>query len=1087
MNKRILMLPAAVAIAVTASAATPLWLRDIKVSPDGSTVAFTYKGDIFTVPVTGGEARRITATEAYDTQPVWAPDGKRLAFASDRAGSMDIYIVDAAGGKAKRLTSRSSDELPEAFSPDGKFVYFSAAIQDPASSVMFPSGRLTELYTVPAEGGAIKQVLATPAIALSFMPDGKSFVYQDVKGMEDQWRKHHTSSVTRDIWLMDAATGRHTNLTAHAGEDLCPAVSADGSTLWFLSERNGGTFNIYRTSMSNPSKVTAVTSFETHPVRFLSRGANGTLVFGYNGEIYRMTEGGKPEKITINITDDVDEQPVRVSAAGGYTEGSVSPDGEQVALVKRGEVIVTSVEYPTTRRITETPQAESDVTWSPDGKKIAYTSERDGHWNIYQATLGRKEDPNFPNATIINEEALLPGNDGVERNSPQYSPDGKSLAFIQDRDKLMVMDLATKNVRQITDGSTVTSREGRFNYAWSPDSKWIALDVVDRKHDPYYDVAIVNVADGSMTNLTGTAYFDMMPQWVLDGNAVMFVSDRFGMRAHGSWGSQNDIMLVFMNQDALDRFRLSEEDYELLKDVEKQQKAAKKDDDKKKSKKGKKKAPLDGEGPDNSNIKVELDGIRDRIVRLTPNSSDLSGLAMAKDGSELYYLASFENDYDLWKIDLREGEVSMLKKLGSREGSLVMDKDGKNLFLIAPGGVKKIDPKSGKVTPVSVSGSFTIDPVAEREYMFDFVKTQERERFYEPGMHGVDWEAMTENYRRFLPHITNNYDFSEMLCELLGELNVSHTGSRYFNGGAPVATGNLGLLYDMTYEGDGLKVEEIVTGGPFNRASSKLAPGHIVETINGKKITPEADHTELFNGIARKKTLVGIYDPASGKRWDEVIIPITNGAMNTLLYERWVKRNEAIVDSLSGGRLGYVHLQSMSDGPFRTVYAEVLGRYNDRDGIVIDTRWNGGGRLHEDIEILFSGKKYLTQVVRGKETCVMPSRRWTKPSIMVQCEANYSNAHGTPWVYKTMGLGKLVGAPVPGTMTSVNWVDLQDDSMYFGIPVVGYRTADGSYLENKQLEPDILILNDPATVVKGVDKQLDAAVKTLLHDIDASK
>ncbi len=478
------MLPAAVAIAVTASAATPLWLRDIKVSPDGSTVAFTYKGDIFTVPVAGGEARRITATEAYDTQPVWAPDGKRIAFASDRAGSMDIYIVDAAGGKAKRLTSRSSDELPEAFSPDGKFVYFSAAIQDPASSVMFPSGRLTELYTVPAEGGAIKQVLATPALALSFMPDGKSFVYQDVKGMEDQWRKHHTSSVTRDIWLMDAATGRHTNLTAHAGEDLCPAVSADGSTLWFLSERNGGTFNVYRTSMSNPSKVTAVTSFDTHPVRFLSRGANGTLVFGYNGEIYRMTEGGKPEKITINITDDVDEQPVRVSAAGGYTEGSVSPDGEQVALVKRGEVIVTSVEYPTTRRITETPQAESDVTWSPDGKKIAYTSERDGHWNIYQATLGRKEDPNFPNATIINEEALLPGNDGVERNSPQYSPDGKSLAFIQDRDKLMVMDLATKNVRQITNGSTVTSREGRFNYAWSPDSKWIALDVVDRKHDP---------------------------------------------------------------------------------------------------------------------------------------------------------------------------------------------------------------------------------------------------------------------------------------------------------------------------------------------------------------------------------------------------------------------------------------------------------------------------------------------------------------------------------------------------------------------------------------------------------------------------
>ncbi len=1088
MKKRILMLPAVVAIAVTASAATPLWLRDVKVSPDGTTVAFTYKGDIFTVPVSGGEARRITASESYDTEPIWSPDGKMLAFASDRAGSMDIYVVPSTGGKARRLTSRSSDETPEAFSPDGKYVYFSAAIQDPASSVLFPTGRLTELYTVPVQGGVIKQVLASPAVSLSFMPDGKSFVYQDVKGMEDKWRKHHTSSVTRDIWLLDASTGRHTNLTSHAGEDLSPVVSPDGSTLWFLSERDGGTFNVYRTSLADPSKVTAVTSFDTHPVRFLSRGSDGTLVFGYNGEIYRLTEGGKPEKIAINITDDIDEQPVRLSANGGYTEGEVSPDGTQVALVKRGEVIVTSVEYPTTRRITETPQAESDVTWSPDGKKIAYTSERDGHWNIYQATVGRKEDPNFPNATLIDEVALLPGDDGVERNSPRYSPDGKSIAFIQDRDKLMVMDLATKNVRQITDGSTVTSREGRFTYRWSPDSKWIALDVVDRKHDPYYDIAIVNVADGTMTNLTGTAYFDMGPEWVLDGNAIMFGSDRYGMRAHGSWGSQQDIMLVFMNQDALDRFRLSEEDYELLKDVEKQQKAAKKkDDDKsKKGKKNKKKAPLDGEDSDDSSIKVELDGIRDRIVRLTPNSAELGSAAMAKDGSELYYLAAFEDKYDLWKIDLREGDVSMLKKLGANGGSLQMDKDGKNLYLVGSGSVKKIDPKSGKVTPITASGTITIDPVAEREYMFDFVKTQEAERFYDPGMHGVDWEAMTANYRRFLPHITNNYDFTEMLCELLGELNVSHTGSRYFSPGMPVTTGNLGLLYDMTYEGDGMKVEEIVIGGPFNRASSKLAPGHVIEKINGKPITPDADHTELFNGIVRKKTLVSIYDPATGKRWDEVVLPISNGAMNSLLYDRWVKRNEAIVDSLSGGRLGYVHIQSMSDGPFRSVYADVLGRYNDRDGIVIDTRWNGGGRLHEDIEVLFSGKKYLTQVVRGKETCVMPSRRWTKPSIMVQGEAQYSNAHGTPWVYKTMGLGKLVGAPVPGTMTSVNWVDLQDDSMYFGIPVVGYRTADGSYLENKQLDPDIYILNDPATVVKGEDKQLDAAVKQLLRDIDST-
>jgi tricorn protease len=239
-----------------------------------------------------------------------------------------------------------------------------------------------------------------------------------------------------------------------------------------------------------------------------------------------------------------------------------------------------------------------------------------------------------------------------------------------------------------------------------------------------------------------------------------------------------------------------------------------------------------------------------------------------------------------------------------------------------------------------------------------------------------------------------------------------------------------------------------------------------------------------LNDLARKKTLVGIFNPTTNERWDEVILPITVAATNRLLYNRYVKQRAADVERWSNGRLGYVHIQSMGDDSFRKVYSDILGKYNHCEGIVIDTRWNGGGRLHEDIEILFSGQKYFTQTVRGVEACDMPSRRWNKPSIMVQCEANYSNAHGTPWVYKHQGLGKLVGAPVPGTMTSVNWVTLQDPSLVFGIPVVGYKLPDGSYLENAQLEPDIHVLNAPETVVNGEDTQLRTAVETLLRDID---
>lgn len=243
----------------------------------------------------------------------------------------------------------------------------------------------------------------------------------------------------------------------------------------------------------------------------------------------------------------------------------------------------------------------------------------------------------------------------------------------------------------------------------------------------------------------------------------------------------------------------------------------------------------------------------------------------------------------------------------------------------------------------------------------------------------------------------------------------------------------------------------------------------------------------MLNGKAGKKILVSFYDAQSKERWDEVVKPISGGTLSSLLYERWVKQRATDVDKWSNGRLGYVHIESMDDGSFRTVYSDILGKYNNREGIVIDTRFNGGGRLHEDIEVLFSGQKYLTQVIRGREACDMPSRRWNKPSIMVQCEANYSNAHGTPWVYKHRQMGKLVGAPVPGTMTSVNWVQMQDPDLIYGIPVVGYRLPDGSYLENKELEPDVYVLNAPETVVKGEDTQLKAAVDELLKELDAKK
>lgn len=1070
-------------VAASSYAATPLWLRDVQISPDGTEIAFCYKGDIYKVPANGGTATQLTTQASYECSPIWSPDSKQIAFASDRNGNFDLFVMSADGGAARRLTTHSASEIPSTFTTDGNYILFSASIQDPANSALFPTSAMTELYKVPVTGGRTEQVLGTPAEMVCFDKSGKTFLYQDRKGFEDEWRKHHTSSITRDVWLYDSENGKHTNLTAHAGEDRNPVFAPDGQTVYFLSERDGSTFNVYSFPISSPQSLKTVTHFKTHPVRFLSMGSNGTLCYTYDGEIYTQKQGDKPQKVKIDIIRDDQNTIADLNFSNGATSATVSPDGKQVAFIVRGEVFVTSADYNTTKQITHTPAREAGLTFSPDNRTLAYASERNGNWELYMAKIARKEEANFPNTTAIEEEVLLPS-DKTERTYPQFSPDGKELAFIEDRNRLMVLNLETKKVRQVTDGSTWFSTGGGFDYSWSPDGKWFTLEFIGNRHDPYSDIGMVSAQGGKIINLTNSGYTSGSPRWVLDGNAILFITERYGMRAHASWGSLNDVMLVFMNQDAYDKFRLSKEDYELQKELEKEQKnttEAKKNDKKKGDNKEKSEEKKEEKVKD---IVVELNNIEDRIVRLTPNSSDLGSAIITKDGETLYYLSAFEGGYDLWKMNLRKKDTKLLHKMDAGWANMEMDKDGKNLFLLGSNTMQKMGTDSESLKPISYQAHVKMDLAAERDYMFNHVYKQEQKRFYNLNMHGIDWDAMTKAYRKFLPHIDNNYDFAELLSEYLGELNVSHTGGRFRPQLKGDATATLGLLYDWNHNGKGLLISEVVEKGPFDHARSKVKAGNIIEKIDGQEITPESDYSVLLNGKARKKTLVTLYNPQTKERWEEVVVPVSNGVMSDLLYARWVKQRAADVDKWSNGRLGYVHIESMGDDSFRSVYSDILGKYNNREGIVIDTRFNGGGRLHEDIEILFSGKKYFTQVVRGREACDMPSRRWNKPSIMVQCEANYSNAHGTPWVYSHQKIGKLVGMPVPGTMTSVSWETLQDPTLVFGIPVIGYRLPDGSYLENSQLEPDIKVANSPETVVKGEDTQLKAAVDELLKEID---
>lgn len=432
------------ALAITLSAGfasgqeTPKWIRSNSISPDGTKIAFSYKGDIFVVPATGGRALQITTNSAYDSNPKWTADGKNIVFTSYREKSRDIFMTSCEGGTPKRLTFHPGHETLQTVLPDGK-VLFTANIQQDVTYDGYPGD--AQLYYTDINGARPVRVTSLPISALTINKNG-TILYEDLKGYEDPLRKHHTSAVTRDIWMYKGndnsgklsinENGTFKKLTSYIGEDRNPVFAADGDTFYYLSEQNGTTINVFKSSVSAPEKPVQLTFEAKNPVRYLSVADNGTLAYSYNGELYTLKEGQEPKKVEITVFSDQDERDIeRLTIAAGATSMSVAPSQKEIAIVLRGDVFVTSADYRTTKRITNTATQERNVSFSSDGRTIYYSAERDGHWGIWRSSLVNKEDKYFTYANDFKEELF--SDEGETCFQPQVSPDGKYVAFLRDR------------------------------------------------------------------------------------------------------------------------------------------------------------------------------------------------------------------------------------------------------------------------------------------------------------------------------------------------------------------------------------------------------------------------------------------------------------------------------------------------------------------------------------------------------------------------------------------------------------------------------------------------------------------------------
>jgi len=1032
-----------------------LWIRSNSISPDGQTVAFSYQGDVFTVGIDGGQATQITTNPAHDCDPIWTPDGESIVFSSYREGSRDIWIVGRNGGTPKRLTTMSGNEIPLCVTPDGRII-FKANIQiDPVYAGWCGD---YQTYQIKLDGSCMKQYLPMRVDASSMNGKG-DFVYENYKGVEDSFRKHHTSSVAHDIFVRKA-DGSFSKLSDYVGNNLNPVFAPDGNVFYFLCEQ-GGTLNIWKSSLQNPQSKTQVTFFEKNPVRYISVAGNGTICCSYNGKLYIIEEGALPRKLEISVKKDKLEKEKVYMTASSANQIAGSPEGKEVAVISRGDVYVTSEEYKTTRRITYTPEQERDVCFGKDGRTIYYSSERDGEWGIYRTELRNKEDKLFTYAYEFKEERVTPA--GQTCFQPSVSPDGEWLAYLRDRTDVVIRNIRNGKEKVLLQGVNYSYSDGDQELKWCPDSRHIACTYMVDGGWNNTDVAVIDIDSAEIHNVTQSGYNNYGIQWVMGGKAITWTSDKMGYRSHGSWGSERDIYIEFLDKETFKKFYPDEELEKVFKEKGKEKEKKSESDSLKKEKIEK--------------LKLDFDNLEDRTVRLTPGSGQIVDYYLSNDGKKLFYNCRSVEGSGIYKIDIKDGSLKLLKK--GAFGGFTATPDGEAFFVKGLLGVSKFNVGSESTTSISFSGEYEYDQYAERSYIFEHCWKQVNDKFYDSQIHGVDWKYFHDNYAQFLPYINNNFDFQEMLSEMLGELNGSHTGARY-SPFSRTSTGHLGVLFDTEYCGEGLRVQEILPGSVLLDEYPELKEGDIILAIDGVKIPQGCQWWEAFDRKAGKRLMLTIKCPSKDKN----VYVKTTSSDTEALYKRWVRRNEQIVYELSGGRIGYVHVKGMNSPSFREVFSKALGKYRGCEALIVDSRNNSGGWLTDDLISLFSGKRYVDYTPRDRYIGSGPYDRWTKPTCLLVGENNYSDASAFPYAYRANGLGKLIGAPVPGTMTAVWWETQIDPSLVFGIPQVTCRGLDGNPIENHQIEPDILVYNTPETLINGRDIQLETAVKELLSQIE---
>lgn len=1053
------------------SFSNPLWLRYAAISPGGNHVVFSYKGQLYIVESAGGNAIQVTNNSAHNIRPVWSYDENYIAFASTLYGNYDVFLYEINTKKIDRLTYVSKDEFPSCFSKNNNEVYFEAQIQDDYQSIQFSKGYLPEFYKVKVDSSkTLKQVFSIPLIDAKLNIDGNKILFHDQKGYEDEWRKHQISPVARDIWMYDYVNDSFAQITNYPGEDRNPVFSDNENEFYYLSEQYGS-FNVVKAKLENAEQPEQITFFEHHPVRFLTIANDQTLCFTYHGEIFTQKKGKEPKKLEIEINESslLETKLEYETIKDGISEVQLSPNGKELAIIAHGEVFITDLKGEFVKQITNTPEKERSISFHPDGRKIAYASERNGSWNIYETEMAINEEQLFFYSTLLKEKIII--EDSATTFQPQYSPDGKRIAYLENRTTLKTIELISGKTTTVLDGKNRYSYEdGDQWFQWSPDGNYFlytsennlflsSITLVDAsgEHDPI--------------DLSQSGYNDIRPKWMLEGKLITWFTNKNSMKNDVSWwGTSYDLTGIFINKEAEIFYSNIWDSKEFLNSIS---------------------------NKDQIVGNYNLEDQKSKNLHLTIQDEIYSDVVISKNGKHAYLLAKNVYGYEIWLKDFVSQTRKKIYDYSSspqelyswkniRDGSkLIVSSNEDFIILNHNNSIRKINLADLSVSQISPRLNHYRNYSKERAYIFEHAWKQVKDKFYNTNYHHVDWDFYKSEYQKFLPYINNNYDFAEMLSEMLGELNASHSGCSYRpNYTNKDETGYIGAYFDHSYTGKGLKITEVLNNGPLKKATKEINPGIILTKVNDKEINSLNDLYIELNHKSHLPVRLTLVNERKKEKLTEVIEPISFYEQEELIYKRWCARMKMLTENISGGRIGYIHVRGMSDTYYRKVFSDLFGKEKDKDAIIIDTRYNGGGWLHNDLVSLLEGERYFEFDVRGEHFGFDPMQKWNKPSAVLISEGNYSDANGFPVAYKAKKIGKLIGMPVAGTMTAVWWETQIDPTLNFGIPQVGIKTMDSNYIENKTLTPDITVPILPQDFLKGNDKQLERAIEELLQELE---